>query len=115
MKTFEMKIKIRAECESDAEELINDYSGAETHIEILETKEEEVKIIAQCPHCKFETKSTDLALYRDFQVTCDKCKWCGFWNYEEIEETKVDSLIVSSDNKRDILREKIMKDCEVPK
>lgn len=38
MRTFEVKLTIRAECESDARELINDYTGEETHIEIKEIK-----------------------------------------------------------------------------
>ncbi len=39
MKTFKVMLDIRAECESDAKELIEDYSGAETHIEIKEMRE----------------------------------------------------------------------------
>ncbi len=42
MKTYKVKLLIRAECESDAEELLNDYTGAETHLEILEIDEKEV-------------------------------------------------------------------------
>jgi hypothetical protein len=34
MDTFEVILRMRAECESDAMELLNDYTGAETHVEI---------------------------------------------------------------------------------
>lgn len=43
MRTFEVVLTIHAECKSDAEELINDYTGEETHVEInsiLEVKDE---------------------------------------------------------------------------
>ena len=39
MKTYKVELEIRAECESDAEELLNDYTGAETHVEIKKVKE----------------------------------------------------------------------------
>ncbi len=35
METYRVVLNIRAECESDAKELINDYSGEQTEIEIL--------------------------------------------------------------------------------
>ena len=38
MKEYEVLIKMSAECESDAIELIQDYSGSETDIEILKIK-----------------------------------------------------------------------------
>ena len=40
MKTYKVNLTIRAECESDAEELLNDYTGQETHIDILKVCEE---------------------------------------------------------------------------
>jgi len=39
MKTYKIELEIRAECKSDAEELLNDYTGVETHIEILKVTE----------------------------------------------------------------------------
>lgn len=38
MNTFKMSLTIRAECQDDAEELIQDYSGQETDIEIKSIK-----------------------------------------------------------------------------
>ncbi len=35
MKTYLVELKVRAECEDDAEELILDYTGRETDVEIL--------------------------------------------------------------------------------
>ena len=35
MKTYKIQLEIRAECESDAEELLNDYTGQETDLNIL--------------------------------------------------------------------------------
>ena len=39
MKTFISLITIRAECEDDARELIEEYTGNETSVEILQTLE----------------------------------------------------------------------------
>ena len=39
MKKYKIKLEISAECERDAEELIQDYSGTETDIEIKSIKE----------------------------------------------------------------------------
>ena len=39
MRTYEVKMSIRAECPDDATELIEDYTGEETHVEILEINE----------------------------------------------------------------------------
>ena len=39
MKTYKVELEIRAECISDAEELLNDYTGQETDIQILIIKE----------------------------------------------------------------------------
>lgn len=35
MKSFKVELLIRAECEDDAKELLEDYTGEETHIEIV--------------------------------------------------------------------------------
>lgn len=35
METFKVILKIRAECKEDAEELLKEYTGQETDIEIL--------------------------------------------------------------------------------
>lgn len=35
METFTVRLKLRAECKADAEELIQDYTGSETDVEIL--------------------------------------------------------------------------------
>jgi|TARA_R100000789_G_scaffold5334_1_gene9325 hypothetical protein len=37
METYKITLNIRAECKADAEELLNDYTGQETDIEILNT------------------------------------------------------------------------------
>jgi len=39
MKTYKVVLTISAECESDAEELLNDYTGNETDLEIEQIKE----------------------------------------------------------------------------
>ena len=39
MKTYKIELEIRAECEADAEELLNDYTGQETDLEIISCKE----------------------------------------------------------------------------
>jgi len=39
MKTYKVIMDIRAECESDALELINDYTGQETDISIISINE----------------------------------------------------------------------------
>jgi len=41
METFEVKMKIRAECESDCEELIQEYTGEETDVDIISIEREE--------------------------------------------------------------------------
>ena len=38
MNTYQLVINLRAECKSDAEELINDYTGQETDVTILSIK-----------------------------------------------------------------------------
>ena len=38
MKTYKVTMEIRAECQSDAEELINDYTGQETDVTIKEVE-----------------------------------------------------------------------------
>jgi len=38
METYEVKLKIRAECEADARELLEDYSGRETDLRIVSVK-----------------------------------------------------------------------------
>lgn len=38
MDEFLVKLRISAECDADARELINDYTGQETDVEILEVK-----------------------------------------------------------------------------
>jgi hypothetical protein len=48
MKTFDMTLKIRAECEDDARELIDDYSGMQTDIEIIKVTLEETKFCLLC-------------------------------------------------------------------
>ena len=39
MRTYEVKMSIRAECPDDATELIEYFTGKETHVEILEINE----------------------------------------------------------------------------
>ena len=39
MKTFKVNMKIRAECKDDAIELLEEYTGTETYIEIIDIKE----------------------------------------------------------------------------
>ena len=39
MQTFEVRLKIRAECEADAIELLEEYTGSETDVEIVSCKE----------------------------------------------------------------------------
>jgi hypothetical protein len=38
MKTFEVVMRIRAECKSDAVEMIEDYVGEETDVKIISVK-----------------------------------------------------------------------------
>ena len=40
MESFVVRLRIRAECKADAEELIQDYTGEETDVEILEVEKE---------------------------------------------------------------------------
>jgi hypothetical protein len=39
MKTFAVVIKMRAECQADAYEMIQDYLGEETDVDIISSKE----------------------------------------------------------------------------
>lgn len=39
MKTYEVKLLIRAECVDDAKELLDDYTGTETTIKVKSVKE----------------------------------------------------------------------------
>lgn len=39
MKTYKVTLNIRAECKADAEELLNDYTGQETDLEIIKIDE----------------------------------------------------------------------------
>ena len=41
MKTYNVVLSIRAECPDDARELINDYTGQETDVEIHKVEEVE--------------------------------------------------------------------------
>lgn len=38
LKTFRVLLDIKAECPSDAEELLNDYTGSQTHLDIIRVK-----------------------------------------------------------------------------
>ena len=52
MNTYHAIVRIRAECEADARELLNDYTGQQNELKVLACEEEpEEDDSERCEHC----------------------------------------------------------------
>lgn len=68
MNTYAVTLLIRAECPDDANELLEDYTGQETSIDIIETNP-----TAYCKTCNDNT----IVLYELHDTQYNKCIKCG--------------------------------------
>lgn len=88
MKTFKVMLTLRAECESDARELLEDYTGRETDLEIsevteaedMEGKEEIISAVKKALETQFEGYSWDTMI--------DDIASCLAWTDEQIKWAK---------------------------
>lgn len=82
MEDFIVKLRIRAECEADAKEMINDYVGEETEVEILSvsmvTKAIKIKLKNTCDNC---SRRKTCSMKTD-------CVWCSSHSKEN-NDTKL--------------------------
>ena len=96
MKTFTIKLTIRAECKADAEELINNYVGQETDVKIQEViaeDEEQETFNGSCPNCNNE----NIILDDTTHLGCSEftCVECGNGYYID-ENNYIDELIIKN-------------------